>query len=470
MAIPTGVPDDALLTRARDGDTEAFEVLYHRHHRTARRAAHRYSPRNPLAEDAVQEAFLRILRATQQGAGPRREFAGYVATTVRHVLAGWARADRSVASDDDEDLVDEQAPGPESRLRWHLLVRSFRSLPTRWQEALWLGEVEGLGVAELAERWDMTPSAASALTYRARDGLRTAWLEAHLATDRFPPSCRPYAVDLARWNRERLGPARSTEVAAHVAGCEDCRGVVAELDGVRRGFGVVLLPVAVWGGWLGAGTGAGVGSLLGKAGLRFAGQSPRRAVVVGSSVSAAAVVAVVGLTGLLSPPPVPVEPGGGAITSAPDRPSSSAPTADAPTNGDAGTADEGSAAADDPADPGGAPTVADPGSGVTPTADGGDGPDPAPDPTVQPPDPTPPGGAGDADGGSGGAGGSGGGSDDGGSDNGGSSDGGSSDGGRATAVGLVTGGPTEGAARTAGAGPRTRVCPRRPSPSPRPWR
>ncbi|WP_420113829.1 hypothetical protein [Pseudactinotalea sp.] len=40
MAVPVGMPDHALLTRARDGDGEAFEALYRRHHRAATRAAH----------------------------------------------------------------------------------------------------------------------------------------------------------------------------------------------------------------------------------------------------------------------------------------------------------------------------------------------------------------------------------------------------------------------------------------------
>src|SRR5690606_14164455 len=102
-----------------------FEALYKRHHSAATRAAHSYSSRTQLAEDAVQEAFLRILRATQSGGGPQTEFRAYLATTVRHVIAGWVRGERTIATDELEALAGEDtrpSAAPESTLRWHLLT------------------------------------------------------------------------------------------------------------------------------------------------------------------------------------------------------------------------------------------------------------------------------------------------------------------------------------------------------------
>ena len=251
MAVPVGLPDHALLTRAREGDSEAFEALYRRHRGAAIRAAHGYSARTQVAEDAVQESFLRILRSTQAGGGPQTEFRAYLATTVRHVIAGWARSERTIASDDLETLAGadtRDSTAPESRLQWHLLTKAFSSLPTRWQEALWLGEVEGVETSELAERWNMSANSAAALSYRAREGLRVAWLDAHVNEGLVPDGCRPYVSDLARYTAGKLTERREQQVREHLDECAYCRGVLVEVGAAALDLKVVLVPVGAVGG------------------------------------------------------------------------------------------------------------------------------------------------------------------------------------------------------------------------------
>lgn len=48
-------------------------------------------------------------------------------------------------------------------------------LPERWRNALWYSEVEQLTSSEVAGVLGISPNAAAALTYRAREGLRRAW-------------------------------------------------------------------------------------------------------------------------------------------------------------------------------------------------------------------------------------------------------------------------------------------------------
>lgn len=305
MAVPVGMPDHALLTRARDGDGEAFEALYRRHHRAATRAAHSYSSRSQLAEDAVQEAFLRILHATQEGGGPTTEFRAYLATTVRHVIAGWTRGERTIVSDDLEVLAGEdvrEGSRPESRLRWHLLTKAFKSLPTRWQEALWLGEVEGIAPAELAKRWNMSPNSAAALCYRARDGLRTAWLDAHVNEGLVPDECRPYVSDLSRFTQGKLTDRREKQVRTHLEDCDYCRAVLFEVDAAATELRVLLLPVALWGGLALAGAGLALGPLkaLGKT-LTHLG--PRGIAVGAASTATVVAVVIAALSPALSDPP-----------------------------------------------------------------------------------------------------------------------------------------------------------------------
>lgn len=359
--MPVGTPDHALLTRARDGDGEAFEALYRRHHRAATRAAHSYSSRGQLAEDAVQEAFLRILNTTRRGGGPENEFRAYLATTVRHVIAGWTRNDQTIASDDLEALAGEDvrdSSAPESRLRWHLLTKAFRSLPTRWQEALWLGEVEGVSVTELAERWNMAPNSASALAYRAREGLRTAWLEAHINEGLVPDGCRPFVTDLGRFAQDKLSERRSVQVREHLDECSYCRAVLLEVGQAASELRVLLLPVVLWGGAAVAGTAgaAGIGAafLGGKA-----GGNTTRTIAIGASAIAA--VAIVALALALIQPwsnDAPSDADGGSSsgasgasnsasgTSDPDDPSSSTSTTDSSARTDDSETDAGSDADD----------------------------------------------------------------------------------------------------------------------------
>lgn len=358
MAVPVGMPDHALLTRARDGDGEAFEALYRRHHRAATRAAHSYSSRTQLAEDAVQEAFLRILHATQEGGGPQTEFRAYLATTVRHVIAGWTRGERTVVSDDLEMLAGEdvrEGSRPESRLHWHLLTRAFKSLPTRWQEALWLGEVEGISPAELADRWNMSPNSAAALCYRARDGLRTAWLDAHVNEGLVPDGCRPYVTDLSRYTQGKLTDRRETQVRSHLEDCEYCRAVLFEVDVAASELRVLLLPVALWGGLALASGGAAVGLAGVLQGVsKTVGNLGTRGLAVGAgaAVTVVAVVAVVVAVAMSSG----AEPGAADPTAAGTDTNVTDPTGssgdDASDDADQpGENGDGDAASDEPVEP-----------------------------------------------------------------------------------------------------------------------
>ncbi|WP_162458442.1 sigma-70 family RNA polymerase sigma factor [Pseudactinotalea terrae] len=343
------MPDHALLTRARDGDGEAFEALYRRHHRAATRAAHSYSSRSQLAEDAVQEAFMRILHATKEGGGPITEFRAYLATTVRHVIAGWTRGERTIATDELETLAGEDlrdTSKPESRLRWHLLTKAFKSLPTRWQEALWLGEVEGISPAELAERWNMSANSAAALSYRAREGLRTAWLDAHVNEGLVPEDCRPYVSDLSRYTQGKLTDRRETQVRGHLDDCEYCRAVLLEVDAAASELRVLLLPVVLWGGLALAGTGLSLGPATWVA--KQLGAVGRRGLAFGAASTAAVVVVAVVAMNPGSAEPIGNADDGRSLVVSPVAGGSSGGGTDSASDGD--DADEASDPADSPTD------------------------------------------------------------------------------------------------------------------------
>jgi DNA-directed RNA polymerase specialized sigma24 family protein len=58
------------------------------------------------------------------------------------------------------------------------LLAAFASLSVRWRQVIWWSEVEALGPHDIGRRLGLSPTAAAALSYRARRALRAAYLAA----------------------------------------------------------------------------------------------------------------------------------------------------------------------------------------------------------------------------------------------------------------------------------------------------
>jgi len=71
-----------------------------------------------------------------------------------------------------------------------LISQAFSSLPERWRTVLWQVEVEGERPAVVAPHFGLSANATAALARRARDGLRAAYLQAHLTQDLGATACQ----------------------------------------------------------------------------------------------------------------------------------------------------------------------------------------------------------------------------------------------------------------------------------------
>jgi RNA polymerase sigma factor (sigma-70 family) len=256
--------DMELVDYTRAGNSAAFGELWVRHSNAGRAVArsHRFD-----ADDLLSEAFARVFQAISAGGGPTAAFRPYLFTTIRNVSMQWARAKSADASEDLDLMADPSTEEDASlaALDKSLTVNAFRSLPTRWQEALWYSEVEQLSSAEIAPLLGMKANAVSALTYRAREGLRQAWIQAHLqrTTD---PECAATIERLGSFTRGMLGTRESKRVRDHLAGCTSCTIVADEARQVGSRLALVLLPLAAgvsgaagFLSWLQAGGGAAGG-------------------------------------------------------------------------------------------------------------------------------------------------------------------------------------------------------------------
>ena len=237
--------DEDLVERTRSGDVRAFGVLWERHARAGLTAAGRFrSLADP--EDIVAEAYLRILRAVQRGGGPREAFRPYLYRTIRNVALKW-KSDTTSSLDDVDEPADE-SPGPEElAIGSTTTVRAFRALPERWQTVLWYTEVEGMEPAQAAPFLGLTANSTAALAYRARDGLKKAWLQAHVSGIRVPPECR--------WTTERMGeyasggltPRARVRFDEHLKTCARCTILLEEIDQLSSRLAAFLFPLVLGG-------------------------------------------------------------------------------------------------------------------------------------------------------------------------------------------------------------------------------
>ncbi|NRN66876.1 RNA polymerase subunit sigma [Kibdelosporangium sp. 4NS15] len=314
-------PSDAELIEAvRGGTIQAYAQLYTRHVHAAQNLA-RQVARSPVeAEDLVSDAFAKVLASLLAGGGPDSAFRPYLLTALRHTAYDKTRRDRKVELADDVEAV----TGVErvTSLPFHdtavtqldrsLVVRAFASLPERWQTVLWHTEIEGQAPAEIAPLLGLTPNSVSATAYRAREGLRKAYLQAHV-THNPPERCRAAAAKLGSWTRSGLSRRETAQVEAHLDGCVECRALAAELADVNGALRGVVAPLVLGvgtAGYLAAGTGkaAAAVSLAASSStsvLPWLGAATSTAVLVIAITSGAdAPNQSIGPTTVAEPPPV----------------------------------------------------------------------------------------------------------------------------------------------------------------------
>jgi RNA polymerase sigma factor (sigma-70 family) len=325
--VPADVegPGDAELIEAvRKGTVSAYGALYERHVASAYNLARQLSRSPAEADDLVSEAFAKVLDTLRAGRGPDSAFRAYLLTALRHTAYDKTRRERKLELSDDVSTVSGVSVEAVSQefddtavkgLERSLAAQAFARLPERWQAVLWHTEIEGQSPAEVAPILGLTANGVSALAYRAREGLRQAYLQVHLAetTDRH---CRAAAERLGAWTRGGLAKREKAQVEAHLDTCDRCRALAAELadvNGAMRGYVAPLVLGIAAAGYIAAtgvvkvatiGTAATATGAAGAAGAAAAG--PRQFLGVAASSVALAAAMVVGLTAGGESPEIPV--------------------------------------------------------------------------------------------------------------------------------------------------------------------
>lgn len=240
--VPQTDPSDAdLIDAVRNGDTAAFASLYERHAAAAYNLARQLALSKTEQDDLVSEAFEKMLATLSAGRGPDSAFRAYLLTALRHTAYDNTRRNRKVELADDVSQVSGVSAEAVSvpftdpavaGLERSMAARAFARLPVRWQAVLWHTEVEGQSPAAVAPILGLTPNGVSALAYRAREGLKQAYLQEYLAeaTDR---RCRATTDRLGAHTRDGLSRREKAQVETHLHECPRCRALAAELANVN---------------------------------------------------------------------------------------------------------------------------------------------------------------------------------------------------------------------------------------------
>ncbi|WP_030906180.1 sigma-70 family RNA polymerase sigma factor [Streptomyces sp. NRRL F-5126] len=327
--------DSDLVQRMREGDDSAYEELFRRHSVAVRRYARTCCRDADTADDLTAEVFARTLQAVRGGAGPEQAVRAYLLTTVRRAAAAWAKtakrehlvedfavfaaqaaASSTVSDDDTLELGADVRAMHEAEQS--LAMQAFRSLPERWQAVLWHTTIEEEPPSQVAPLFGLSANATAVLAGRAREGLKQAYLQAHVSSALTAGGdCARYADRLGAYARGGLRMRAERGLRKHLEECAKCRMAAGELASVNAQIPAVV-PVAVIGwfatgfslkalgiiggaaaGAAGAGTAAAAGASSGAASGGAAGGAAAEGASTPLKVGAAALAAVAAAAGLV---------------------------------------------------------------------------------------------------------------------------------------------------------------------------
>jgi RNA polymerase sigma-70 factor, ECF subfamily len=164
-----------LVARSQAGEPEAFGLLYDRYVDLVYRYIYYRVGSPTLAEDLVSETFLRALRRIDSFTWQGRDFAAWLVTIARNLIADHFKSGRYRLEITTEDILEsgpaQTTDGPESLVLDSLtnatLLSAVKQLNPEQQECIVLRFLQGLSVNETALAMGKNDGAIKALQYRA---------------------------------------------------------------------------------------------------------------------------------------------------------------------------------------------------------------------------------------------------------------------------------------------------------------
>jgi RNA polymerase sigma-70 factor (ECF subfamily) len=176
---------DRAMDRYAQGDESAFASLYQALGPKLRAFLFRLAGRSPIADDLLQETFMRMHRARGSFA-PGAAVVPWAYAIARnawldHVRSARVRG-RTFERDSEGDASPEASTGPDADAEKVAIAREtaarvqrvLAALPPTQREAFVLLRYEGMSVDQAAEILGSTPTAVKLRAFRAYEALREA--------------------------------------------------------------------------------------------------------------------------------------------------------------------------------------------------------------------------------------------------------------------------------------------------------
>ncbi len=179
-------PDVALVARAKEGDTAAFEQLVRQYERQIFRIAQHITQNREDAEDIVQDAFLKAYQKLEQFQGNSKFYTWLVRIAVNESLMRLRKRRTAKTVSIDEDIETEEGSMPRDLADWspdpeqmygqselaEILRKTIQGLPPGFRTVFVLRDVENLSTEETAETLGLSVPAVKSRLLRARLQLR----------------------------------------------------------------------------------------------------------------------------------------------------------------------------------------------------------------------------------------------------------------------------------------------------------
>lgn len=178
--------DDALLSRARQGEAAAQAELFRLFGRPVYSLARRLLVKPELAEDVLQDSFVEVLRSLSgyRGEAPFGMWLRRIAVNhcLMHLRSPWQRRRLELDDGDESSMLRGGDPGFDALD----LERALEALPVEARTVVWLHDVEGYTHQEIGRMLNATTSFSKSQLARAYVRMR------HWAVNEAgEPSCTP---------------------------------------------------------------------------------------------------------------------------------------------------------------------------------------------------------------------------------------------------------------------------------------
>ena len=173
-----GAVDDVVLIDrlARNGDGEAFDLLYRRHTQALYTTATRLTGNADVAQDLVHDAWVRAVESLDRFSN-RSSFRTWLTGILINCHRERSREHRREVAESDvplEDMVDTSGVGPldASRIDPIDLEAAIATLAPRFREVFVLHDIEGFTHEDIATMLGLVPGTSKSQLTRARRRVR----------------------------------------------------------------------------------------------------------------------------------------------------------------------------------------------------------------------------------------------------------------------------------------------------------